>query len=130
MTDQRSTDEPAGDDVQGRPTGTETEPCTLPTLLDNDIDRDLDPVEFGRVVALTDGVFAVAFTLLVLRLTLPASTHGLPPATALIEVQVPFVAFVISIAMVGTFFRSHHRLVRLLQRFDGALLERRGSPHG
>ncbi len=130
MTDQRSTDEPAGDDVQGRPTGTETEPCTLPTLLDNDIDRDLDPVEFGRVVALTDGVFAVAFTLLVLRLTLPASTDGLPPATALIEVQVPFVAFVISIAMVGTFFRSHHRLVRLLQRFDGALLERRGSPHG
>lgn len=34
-------------------------------------DRDQDPIEFGRVLALSDGVFAIALTLLVLDLALP-----------------------------------------------------------
>ena len=46
-------------------------------------DRDADPVEFGRVVTLTDGVFAIALTLLVLDLALPAQAADAPLAMAL-----------------------------------------------
>lgn len=123
MADDHLTDAQATAGAPHHPGGAVTLPDGPVALFDRFFDRDRDPVEFGRIVALSDGVFAVAFTLLVLDLSLPDTTSDLPLTTALAGVQVQFVAFVISIAMVGTFFRSHHRLVRLLQRFDGTLLE-------
>jgi uncharacterized membrane protein len=85
-------------------------------------DRDADPVEFGRVVALTDGVFAIALTLLVLDLALPAEAADASLATALGDMAPHFFAFVISVAVVGTFFAAHHQLVSMLQKIDGGLL--------
>ena len=85
-------------------------------------DRDADPVEFGRLVALTDGVFAIALTLLVLDLALPAQAAGLPLAEALADTAPRFFAFLISVAVVGTFFLSHHELVAMLQKVDAGLL--------
>jgi uncharacterized membrane protein len=85
-------------------------------------DRDADPVEFGRVVALTDGVFAIALTLLVLDLALPAQSANAPLAEALADTAPRFFAFVISVAVVGTFFLSHHELLSMLQKVDGGLL--------
>ncbi len=85
-------------------------------------DRARDPVEFGRIVALTDGVFAIALTLLVLDLALPADAGDVPLASALAARIPQFIAFVISVAVVGTFFQSHHALVRRLQAFDTTLL--------
>lgn len=85
-------------------------------------DRDDDPVEFGRVVTLTDGVFAIALTLLVLDLALPAHTADAPLATALVDMRPRFFAFVISVAVVGTFFQAHHDLLSMLQKIDGGLL--------
>lgn len=85
-------------------------------------DRDTDSVEFGRVVALSDGVFAIALTLLVLDLALPAQAAETPLATALGDMAPNFFAFAISVAVVGTFFQSHHELLSMLQRFDGTLI--------
>ena len=85
-------------------------------------DRDADPVEFGRLVALTDGVFAIALTLLVLDLALPAQAADAPLAEALADTAPRFFAFLISVAVVGTFFLSHHELVAMLQKVDGGLL--------
>jgi len=85
-------------------------------------DRDADPVEFGRLVALTDGVFAIALTLLVLDLALPAQAAGVPLAESLADTAPRFNAFVISVAVVGTFFLSHHEFVAMLQKVDGGLL--------
>lgn len=85
-------------------------------------DRDEDPIEFGRVVALTDAVFAIALTLLVLDLALPAQAAGAPLAEALIDTIPRFYAFVISVAVVGTFFLSHHELLSRLQRIDTGFL--------
>lgn len=79
-------------------------------------------MEFGRLVALTDGVFAIALTLLVLDLALPAQAATVPLAEALADTAPRFFAFVISVAVVGTFFLSHHELVAMLQRIDGGLL--------
>ena len=85
-------------------------------------DRDADPVEFGRMVTLTDGVFAIALTLLVLDLALPAQAGEVPLATALADMAPRFFAFAISVAVVGTFFQSHHELLSMLQKIDGGLL--------
>jgi uncharacterized membrane protein len=84
-------------------------------------DRDAHPVEFGRILALSDGVFAIALTLLVLDLALPATTSaGLGAAFA--EMRDKFAAFAISVLVVGLFFGTHHRLFSLFQRLDGLLL--------
>ena len=85
-------------------------------------DRDADPVEFGRVVALSDGVFAIALTLLVLDLALPAGAADVPLSTALGDLTPNFQAFAISVAVVGTFFQAHHEMVSMLQKIDGGLL--------
>ena len=85
-------------------------------------DRDADPVEFGRVVTLTDGVFAIALTLLVLDLALPAQASDESLATALAEMGPRFFAFAISVAVVGTFFQAHHELLSMLQKIDGGVL--------
>lgn len=85
-------------------------------------DRDADPVEFGRLVALTDGVFAIALTLLVLDLAIPAQAADVPLAEALADTAPRFFAFAISVAVVGTFFLSHHELLAMLQKIDGGLL--------
>lgn len=85
-------------------------------------DRDTDPVEFGRVVTLTDGVFAIALTLLVLDLTLPAQTAGVPLAEALAATAPRLFAFAVSVAVVGTFFQSHHELLAMMQRIDGGFI--------
>ena len=85
-------------------------------------DRDADPVEFGRVVTLTDGVFAIALTLLVLDLALPAQATDTPLATALADMVPRFFAFAISVAVVGTFFQAHHELLSMVQKIDGGLL--------
>lgn len=85
-------------------------------------DRDEDPIEFGRVVALTDAVFAIALTLLVLDLALPEQAAGAPLAEALVDTIPRFYAFVISVAVVGTFFLSHHELLSMLQRIDTGFL--------
>jgi uncharacterized membrane protein len=85
-------------------------------------DRDADPVEFSRMVTLTDGVFAIALTLLVLDLALPAQAGDVSLATALGDMAPRFFAFAISVAVVGTFFQSHHELLSMLQKIDGGLL--------
>lgn len=85
-------------------------------------DRDRDPVEFGRIVTITDGVFAIALTLLVLDLSLPAEVAPGALRSALVDLEPRLIAFVVSVAVVGTFFHSHHELVRMLQAFDGTLL--------
>lgn len=85
-------------------------------------DRDRDPVEFGRVIALTDGVFAIAITLLVLNLTLPAAAADEPLFTALADQGPQLLAFFVSVAVVGSFFISHHGLMAMFQRIDPTMV--------
>lgn len=92
-----------------------------PTYLLTSYDRDVHPVEFGRILALSDGVFAIALTLLVLDLALPAVTGQVELGEALIGMQGSFFAFAISVIVVGVFHGMHHRLFSLFQRVDGLL---------
>jgi uncharacterized membrane protein len=86
------------------------------------IDRDRNPVEFGRLLNLSDGMFAIAMTILVLSLVVPAglSSDEFPEALAAVVIRVPIMA--LSIAIVFSAWIAHHRLFGMLQRADGVLI--------
>ncbi len=82
--------------------------------------RDEAEVEFNRIVAFSDGVFAIAITLLVLGLTVPPHKSDL--RRALLNNQDDFVAYAISFAVLGRYWLAHHRFFSALDRFDGRLM--------
>jgi uncharacterized membrane protein len=82
--------------------------------------RDQAEVEFNRIVAFSDGVFAIAITLLVLGLTVPAGVTDLKQA--LINNEGDFLAYGISFAVLGRYWLLHHRFFSALERFDGRLM--------
>ncbi len=82
--------------------------------------RDEAEVEFNRIVAFSDGVFAIAITLLVLGLTVPPHKSDL--RRALLNNQDDFIAYAISFAVLGRYWLAHHRFFSALERFDGRLM--------
>jgi len=82
--------------------------------------RDEAEVEFNRIVAFSDGVFAIAITLLVLGLTVPPHLSDL--RRALLNNQDDFIAYAISFAVLGRYWLAHHRFFSSLERFDGRLM--------
>ena len=77
----------------------------------------------GRIEALSDGVFAIVVTLLVLEITVPhvptASTVAL--MDALLALGPKFISWVISFVTVCVIWLNHHRLLALASRIDGGL---------
>ena len=82
--------------------------------------RDEAEVEFNRIVTFSDGVFAIAITLLVLGLTVPSGSDDL--TRELLDNQGDFLAYAISFAVLGRYWLSHHRFFSALERFDGRLM--------
>jgi len=82
--------------------------------------RDEAEVEFNRIVSFSDGVFAIAITLLVLGLLIPQKVTDLE--RALVNDAGDFVAYAISFAVLGRFWLAHHRFFAALERFDGTLM--------
>jgi uncharacterized membrane protein len=83
-------------------------------------DRKEQELEFGRVLAFTDGVFAIAITLLVLALDVPANLDNV--GDALRDRSSDFVAYAISFAVLGSIWLAHHRFYTMVARFDGRLI--------
>lgn len=88
--------------------------------------REDSELEFGRVLAFSDGVFAIAITLLVLSIdipTVPASAADAAPLPGeLWDVRYQVLAYFISFTVVGLFWVRHHRLLANLRAFDGPLM--------
>jgi uncharacterized membrane protein len=82
--------------------------------------RDEAEVEFNRIVAFSDGVFAIAMTLLVLGLTIPSGVSDL--TRALLDDQGDFLAYAISFAVLARYWLAHHRFFSALERFDRRLM--------
>ena len=80
-----------------------------------------DTLEFGRVANLSDGVFAIAMTLLVLGLEVPDPALG--PLGEQLRDRLPnLIAFVLGFGLVGNVWWSHHKFVGQLAAFDAGLL--------
>jgi uncharacterized membrane protein len=73
-----------------------------------------------RLETCSDGVFAIAITLLVLDIKLPeGSSAGL--SHALMESLPRVAAYVMSFAIIGLYWISHHRSFQLIAKVDGAV---------
>jgi uncharacterized membrane protein len=86
---------------------------------------DRDGAEFNRTLAFTDGLFAIAMTLLVVDLTVPvlnhdSSVHEL--ADQLNNEKENFISFFISFAVIGRYWLAHHAFFSVLTRIDRALI--------
>ncbi len=80
-----------------------------------------------RMVAFSDGVFAIAMTLLVLSLTVPDLTGSADAVDrelwkALKDQWPELLSYAISFAVIGRYWLIHHRLFRLVRRADPPLL--------
>ncbi|HEY7256688.1 MAG TPA: TMEM175 family protein [Solirubrobacterales bacterium] len=84
--------------------------------------REGNEVEFSRIVAFSDGVFAIAITLLVLNLGIESGIPGDRLWHALWEQREDFLAFGISFAVIGRFWVIHHRFFGEVRAFDGRLI--------
>jgi len=82
-----------------------------------------DEKETGRVEAFSDGVFAIAITLLILDVHVP---RDLPETTtlrdALLQQWPSYLAFLTSFALIGIMWINHHKLFTLIKRSDHLLL--------
>jgi uncharacterized membrane protein len=84
--------------------------------------REGNEIEFSRIVAFSDGVFAIAITLLVLNLGIEKGLSGGEIDDALWDQRESFFAFAISFAVIGRFWVVHHRFFGEVDAFDGRLL--------
>lgn len=75
----------------------------------------------GRLEALSDGVFAVAITLLVLGIAVPESTHG-RLAHLLLNQWPQFAAYAVSFVLIGIIWVNHHAVFDQFTRVDRPLL--------
>ncbi|MDQ2623101.1 MAG: TMEM175 family protein [Actinomycetota bacterium] len=78
---------------------------------------DRDSIEFGRVVSLTDGIYSVAMTLLVVSIGIPK----VDPAQLdqeLLSSHGELLTFFISVAVLAFYWLSNHHFVRHLKAVD------------
>jgi uncharacterized membrane protein len=78
--------------------------------------------DLSRIAAFTDGVMAVAITLLVLNLEVPTLAKGESLGNALIDELPSLGAYLLAFALVGRFWIIHHHLFETLRSFDRTLM--------
>ena len=84
-----------------------------------------DSVEFARLLTFTDGLFAIAMTLLVVDLAVPTLSDGSSVgelADKLNDDTAKFVSFFISFAVIGRYWVAHHTYFSALAKVDRGLI--------
>jgi uncharacterized membrane protein len=84
--------------------------------------REEHEIEFGRIVAFSDGVFSIAITLLVLNLGLADHLTDGQVGQALWDQREKLLAYAISFAVIGRFWVVHHSFFGEVRAFDGRLM--------
>jgi len=78
----------------------------------------LHPNETQRIEAFSDGVFAIAITLLIIEIGVPHVSGNESLASALGDLWPSYGAYVLSFVMIGIYWVNHHSLFRLFVRTD------------
>jgi TMEM175 potassium channel family protein len=79
------------------------------------------PSETGRVEAFSDGVFAIAITLLVLEIEVPPphlTGHGSTLLPALLHLWPSYLGYLISFVTIGIMWVNHHSMFMLIRGTD------------
>ncbi|NLG97686.1 MAG: DUF1211 domain-containing protein [Chloroflexi bacterium] len=84
-----------------------------------------DRLGLERIAAFSDGVFAIAITLLILDIRLPASDTVRSDGELLQDltsIWPDYRAYIISFLVIGSFWIAHHRKFRKMRRYDDRLM--------
>src|SRR3984893_19026619 len=89
-----------------------------------DVDSHEQVYGLGRLLALSDGVFAFAMTWLVVQLGVPQLARGEVGqlGSRLLEEVPSYVSYLISFVVISMYWYSHHRLFRYVRRWDAWLI--------
>lgn len=79
------------------------------------------PTALDRLIFLSDGVFAIAITLLVLEINLPEKVQTKNLANTLIGLWPMIVTYALSFIIVSVFWMTHQRVFRYIQRSNTML---------
>ncbi len=79
-------------------------------------------VSKGRLEAFSDGVMAIAITLLVIEIRPPEHAPGVSLASALWDQWPSYVAYFVSFLQIGVIWLNHHRMFQPVRAVDGTLL--------
>src|SRR5580765_4870875 len=79
-------------------------------------------VETGRVEAFSDGVFAIAITLLILAVGIEQSLASGDLRHTLLHLWPAYVAYIVSFLTIGIMWVNHHQIFRHFERVDRPLL--------
>lgn len=89
----------------------------------------MNPVAFeigkNRIEALSDGIFAIVMTLLILELhvpSLPSTAPNVEVARALFALWPKFVSYLVAFVSLGVFWVCHHTMYHAVRRADRPLL--------
>jgi uncharacterized membrane protein len=75
-----------------------------------------------RLETFSDGVFAIAITLLVLEIRVPHVGEGESLVVALLGLWPSYLGYAVSFLQIGVIWANHHNRFRLLERSDHVLL--------
>jgi uncharacterized membrane protein len=76
----------------------------------------------NRLEAFSDGVFAIAITLLVIEIRPPELAEGESLARGLWEQWPSYLGYLLSFLVLGVMWLNHHRIFEPARRVDGAVL--------
>jgi uncharacterized membrane protein len=76
----------------------------------------------GRILALSGGVFAIAITLLILEIAVPATTSNAGLQKALLGLWPRYLAYVVSFVVIARFWTTHRLAFRLIAGDDAVLV--------
>jgi TMEM175 potassium channel family protein len=77
-------------------------------------------VTTNRLEAFSDGVFAIAITLLIIEIKVPShdDLHGHTLMTYILQQWPRYFAYILSFVMIGIYWANHHYLFKLFRRTD------------
>ena len=72
----------------------------------------------GRIEAFSDGVFAIAITLLIIDVHVPAPKHAETLGHELLRIWPSYLGYLTSFLTIGVMWINHHRVFTLIDRYD------------
>jgi uncharacterized membrane protein len=112
---------PASGRANGPPV-TEREGAMIAAVAPSTPNEDV-PLDVERLIFFSDAVIAIAITLLVIQLDVPAVLRtDADLRDALVAILPNLFSFFLSFVVIGIWWASHHRLLRVVERSSAALV--------
>jgi uncharacterized membrane protein len=80
-------------------------------------DKDRD-----RIVNFSDGVFAIAITILILDINVPEGLSSEEVSARVLALWPEYLGYVISFLVLAVYWQAHHRVFRYIRRYDSTLV--------